>query len=100
MSATDAGAQWSMARTSSRSSRTLFALLAAAHLLKAFWSLEQGLVVALIQNLAVCAALALFAAGFHLAPRRSLPYRLVGFTVIVAVLAVAVDILTAIAPDG
>ena len=97
MSATDAGAQWAMVRSNSRSSRALFALLAAAQLLKAFWSLEQGLVIASIQSLAVCVALALFAAGFHLAPRQSLPYRLVGFTVIVAVLAVAADILAAIA---
>ena len=96
MSATSAGTQLLAARANSRSSRTLFALLAAAHLLKAFWSLEHVLVAELIQNLSSCVALALFAAGFHLAPRKSMPYRLVGFTVIVAVIAIGVEILTAI----
>ena len=96
MSATGASTELLAAHSNARRARTLFALLAAAHLLKAFWSLEQMLVAQVLQNLSICVALGLFAAGFHLAPRKSLPYRLVWFTVIVAVIAIAAEILTAI----
>jgi len=81
------------ARSNPRSSRVLFALLAAAYLVKTFWSLEHVQVAELIQNFSVSVALALFAANFHLAPRNSLPYRTVWLAVIVTVVAIAMDIL-------
>jgi len=98
MSAPSVGTQLLEARSNARSSRTLFALLAAAHLVKAFWSLEHVLVAELVQNLSVTVALALFAANFHLTPRKSLPYRMVWLAVMVAVVAIAVDILVALKP--